>query len=60
MSLAIDTMVSRGAGLAKPHRAGCGGTERLRAMAARVPAGLIDADRRLAQYACATGALQGR
>lgn len=36
-----------------------GETERLRAMAARVPAGLIDTDRRLALYACATGALQG-
>jgi hypothetical protein len=34
--------------------------ERLRAMAARVPAGLINTDRRLAQYACAAGALQGR
>jgi len=34
-----------------------GETERLRAMAARVPAGLINADRRLAQYACASGAL---
>jgi hypothetical protein len=37
-----------------------GETERLRAMAARVPSDLIDADRRLAQYACATGALHGR
>jgi hypothetical protein len=34
-----------------------GETERLRAMAARVPAGLINADRRLALYACASGAL---
>jgi len=38
----------------------CGETERLRAMAARVPPGLINADRRLAQYACATGALKYR
>lgn len=37
-----------------------GETERLRAMAARVPTALINADRRLAQYACASGALQGR
>ena len=37
-----------------------GETERLRAMAARVPAGLLDADRRLAQYACATGATRDR
>jgi len=37
-----------------------GETERLRAMAARVPAGLINSDRRLALYACAAGALQGR
>lgn len=37
-----------------------GETERLRAMAARVPAGRIKPDRRLAQYACASGALQGR
>jgi len=37
-----------------------GETERLRAMAARVPAGLINSDRRLALYACASGALQGR
>ena len=37
-----------------------GETERLRAMAARVPAGLINADRRLALYASATGALQSR
>jgi len=34
-----------------------GETEQLRAMATRVPAGLINADRRLAQYACASGAL---
>jgi hypothetical protein len=32
-----------------------GETERLRAMAARVPAGLIEADRRLAMYACIEG-----
>lgn len=37
-----------------------GETERLREMAARVPAGLINVDRRLALYACASGALQGR
>ena len=30
-----------------------GDVERLRAMAARVPAALVDADRRLATYACA-------
>jgi hypothetical protein len=33
-----------------------GDTERLRAMAARVPAALVDADRRLATYASAVGA----
>ena len=37
-----------------------GETERLRAMATRVPATLINSDRRLAQYACASGALQDR
>lgn len=37
-----------------------GETERLRAMAARVPTGLINSDRRLAQYACASEAIQGR
>lgn len=37
-----------------------GETERLRAMAARVPAGLINTDRRLAQYACAAEVLHGR
>lgn len=37
-----------------------GETERLRVMAARVPAALINSDRRLAQYACASGALQDR
>jgi hypothetical protein len=37
-----------------------GDFERLRAMATRVPAGLISADRRLAMYACAAGTLQGR
>jgi len=33
-----------------------GDTERLRLMAARVPGALLDADRRLATYACAAGA----
>ena len=33
-----------------------GETERLRAMALRVPARLINSDRRLATYACAAGA----
>lgn len=37
-----------------------GEAERLRAMAARVPVDLINSDRRLAQYACASGALQDR
>jgi hypothetical protein len=37
-----------------------GEAERLHAMAARVPAALINSDRRLAQYACASGALQDR
>jgi len=32
-----------------------GDTERLRAMAARVPVALLAADRRLATYACAAG-----
>ena len=34
-------------------------TERLRAMAARVPAALLAADRRLATYACAAGLRAG-
>jgi hypothetical protein len=37
-----------------------GETERLRAMAARVPPSVINADRRLAMYACAAGTLQDR
>lgn len=37
-----------------------GETGRLHAMAVRVPTALINSDRRLAQYACASGALQDR
>jgi len=36
-----------------------GDTERLRGMAARIPAALVAADRRLATYACAAGATTG-
>lgn len=36
-----------------------GHTERLYAMAARVPAALVESDRRLATYACAAGMRRG-
>jgi len=36
-----------------------GDTERLRGMAARIPAALVAADRRLATYACAAAATNG-